>query len=150
MWICERDMRAHDFRSVAWGGVGRVCAHGKTARQAQMHLHALGYYVRCEVGAKRARMADEGYICGIVQKLVTRAGSLSDCKRFLPLGSGIASRLSRQIGWNLKPKRCSSCIPSAMTLDTFGYEATTHAMTREPHRAAAANVESTVPDVVAQ
>jgi len=50
----------------------------------------------------------------------------------------------------LKPKRCSSCIPSAMTLDTFGYEATTHAMTREPHRAAAANVESTVPDVVAQ
>jgi hypothetical protein len=66
MWICERYMRAHDFGSVACGGVGRVCAHDKTARQAQMHLHALGYYVRCEVGAKRGRMADEGCICGVV------------------------------------------------------------------------------------
>jgi hypothetical protein len=130
--------------------LGEFVPMGKTARQAQMHLHALGYYVRCEVRAKRGRMADEGYICGVVKKLVTRAGSLSDCKRFLPLGSGIASRLSRQIGWNLKPKRCSSCILPAMTLDTFGYEATTHAMTREPHRAAAANVESTVTDVAAQ
>jgi len=43
MWICERDMRAHDFRSVVCGSVGRVCAHDKTARQAQVHLHALGY-----------------------------------------------------------------------------------------------------------
>lgn len=40
--------------------------------------------------------------------------------------------------------------PSAMTLDTNGYEATIHAMTREPHRSAAAKIKASVTDVAAQ